>query len=152
MATTYMWVLDQKVVTIRSIYTVEASNKDQAMLMDIRKKDMTTNITIIMTFMMLEQLNWNPFVCETEFQLSGGDYQLSGCYYQLTGSDYQLTVSYYQLNSSYNLSKTFTPRGANYCLMVGLHGKQSPAAARRCQQASMKREAISRKKYSFMVP
>ena len=47
-ATTYMWVLERKVVATRSIYTVEASNKDQALLMDIRKKDMTNNITIIM--------------------------------------------------------------------------------------------------------
>ena len=56
-ATTYMWVLDRKVVVTRSIYTVEASNQDQALLMYIRKKDMTNNITIIMTFMMLEPLN-----------------------------------------------------------------------------------------------
>ena len=131
-ATTYMWVLDRKVVATRSIYTVEASNEDQALLMDIRKKDMTNNITIIMTFMMLEPLNWSPSVCETDFQLSGGDYQLSGCYYQLTGSDYQLTGSDYQLTSSYILTKIFTPRGANFSLMVGLHGKPSPAAARRC--------------------
>ena len=55
-ATTYMWVLDRKVVATRSIYTVEASNEDQALLMDIRKKDMANNITIIMTFMMLEPL------------------------------------------------------------------------------------------------
>ena len=34
-----------------STYTVEASNEDQALLMDIRKKDMIKNITIIMTFM-----------------------------------------------------------------------------------------------------
>ena len=113
-ATTYMWVLDRKVVATRSIYTVEASNEDQALLMDIRKKDMTNNITIILTFMMLEPLNWSPSVCETDFQLRGGDYQLSGCYYQLTDSDYQLTGSDYQLTSSYILTKIFTPRGANF--------------------------------------
>ena len=106
-ATTHMWVLDRKVVATQSIYTVEASNKDQALLMDIRKKDMATNITIIFTFMMLEPLNWSPSVCETNFQLRGGDYQLSSCYYQLTDSDYQLT-------SSYILTKISTPRGANF--------------------------------------
>ena len=65
-ATTYMWVVDQEVVVTLSIYTVEACNKDQALLMDIRKKDMTNNITIITTFMMLEPLNWSPSVCETD--------------------------------------------------------------------------------------
>ena len=41
-------------MTEKSIYTVEASNKDQALLKDIRKKDMIKNITIIIAFMMLE--------------------------------------------------------------------------------------------------
>ena len=97
-ATTYMWVLDRKVVATQSIYTVEASNEDQALLMGIRKKDMTNNITIILTFMMLEPLNWSPSVCETDFQLRGHDYQLT---------------------SSYNLTKIFTPRGANFFTNVG---------------------------------
>ena len=104
--------MDRKVVVTLSIYTVEASNEDQALLIDIRKRDMTNNITIIMTFMRLEPLNWSPSVCETDFQLRGGDYQLSGCYYQLTDSDYQLTGSDYQLTSSYFLTKHFyTKRG-----------------------------------------
>ena len=34
-ASTYMRVLDQKVVVTLSIYTVEASNEDQGLLMDI---------------------------------------------------------------------------------------------------------------------
>ena len=131
-ATNYIWVLDQKVVVTQSIYTVEASNQDQALLMDIRKKDMSHNITIILTFMMLEPLNWSPSVCETDFQLRGNDYQLSGGYYQLTSSDYQLTGSDYQLPSSYLLTKIFTPGGANFSLMVGLHEKPSHAAAGRC--------------------
>ena len=44
---TYMRVKDQKVNVTFSIYSLEAYNKDQALLMDIRKKD----ISIIMTFM-----------------------------------------------------------------------------------------------------
>ena len=56
-ATTYRWVLDRKVVITWLIYSVEASNEYQALLMDIRKKDKTNNITIIMTFLMLEPLN-----------------------------------------------------------------------------------------------
>ena len=52
-----MWVMDQKVIIILSSYSVEASNKDQALLMDIRKNDMIKNITIIMAFMMLESLD-----------------------------------------------------------------------------------------------
>ena len=70
-ATTYVWVLDQKVVATRSIYTVEASNEDQALLMDIRKKDMTNNITIVLTFMMIEPLNWSPSVCVKQTSNSG---------------------------------------------------------------------------------
>ena len=49
---------------------MEATKKDQALLMGIRKKDMTNNITITMTFMMIEPLYWSPSGCETDFQLS----------------------------------------------------------------------------------
>ena len=38
--------------------------------MDIRKKDMTNNITIILTFMMLEPLNWSP-LCVKQTSNSG---------------------------------------------------------------------------------
>ena len=54
-SSTYMRLMDPKVTIILSIYAVEASNEDQALLMDIRKKDMINNITIIITFLMLEQ-------------------------------------------------------------------------------------------------
>ena len=53
-ATTYMWVVDQEVVVTLSIYTVGASNEDQALLMDIRKKDMINNLKVIMTFVIIE--------------------------------------------------------------------------------------------------
>ena len=49
-----MRVMDQKVVITLSIYTVEASNEDQALLMDIRKKDMINNLKVIMTFVIIE--------------------------------------------------------------------------------------------------
>ena len=62
---------------------MEASNKDQAMLMDIRMKDMIINITIIMNFMMLEPLNCSPTMCETDCQLISCDGQLIGCDGQL---------------------------------------------------------------------
>ena len=55
---TYMWVKDQKVIIILSIFTVKASNEDEALLMDIRKKDLIN--TIITTFMMLEPLDRRP--------------------------------------------------------------------------------------------
>ena len=153
-ATAYMWVLGRKVVVTRLIDTVEASNEDRALLMVIRKKDMTNNITIIMTFMMLEPLNWSPSVCETDFQLSGGDYQLSDGVYQLNGSYFQLKKASPQLTvlqtfnslptqiptqSVFSNSKLhswrgkfFTNGGANFSLMVGLHGKPSPATSGRC--------------------
>ena len=37
-ATTYTWVLDQKVVITQSIYTVEACNQDQVLVIDITKE------------------------------------------------------------------------------------------------------------------
>ena len=126
-----MWVFDRKVAVTRLIYTVEASNVHQALLIVIWKKDMTNNITIIMTFMMLGPLNWSPYVCETEFQLSGRDYQL-------TDSDYQLTGSYYQLTSSYILTKIFTPRGANFFTNGGATRKTVSCCSRK---ASMDRSA-----------
>ena len=59
-ATTYMWVMDLKVTIILSIYMMEASNKDQALLTDIRKKDMINIINVILTFVMIELLDWSP--------------------------------------------------------------------------------------------
>ena len=59
-ASTYMRVMDGKVTIILSIYTVEASNEDQALLKDIRKKDIMNNIHVIMIIVMLEPLEWQP--------------------------------------------------------------------------------------------
>ena len=55
-----MRVMDQKVTIMLSIYTLEASNKDQALVKDIRKKDIINNIHIIMIIVMLEPLEWQP--------------------------------------------------------------------------------------------
>ena len=65
-----VWVMKQKVVITLSVYTVEASNKDQAMLMDIRKKDMINNLKVIMTFVIIEPLDWPTAfygVCSQQF-------------------------------------------------------------------------------------
>ena len=59
-ASTCMWVIDQKVPKILSIYTVEASKEDQAIVKDIRKKDIINKIHIIMIIVMLELLEWQP--------------------------------------------------------------------------------------------
>ena len=72
---------------------MEASNEDQALLMDIKKRDITDNITMIMTFIMLELLYWSPSVFETDFQLSGSVYQLSGSYFQLKRASPQLITN-----------------------------------------------------------
>ena len=69
-ASTYMRVMDQKVTIISSIYTVEASNEDQALVRDIRKKDIINNIYGIMIIVMLEPLEWLPVTfgfCSQEF-------------------------------------------------------------------------------------
>ena len=63
-----VWVMKQKVVITLSVYTVEASNK--AMLMDIRKKDMINNLKVIMTFVIIELLDWPTAfygVCSQQF-------------------------------------------------------------------------------------
>ena len=62
--------MKQKVVITLSVYTVEASNKDQAMLMDIRKKDMINNLKVVMTFVIIEPLDWPTAfygVCSQQF-------------------------------------------------------------------------------------
>ena len=89
-----MWVMDRKVLVTLSIYTVESSNENQGVLMDIRKNDMINNITIIMTFTVLEPLNYSPTMCETHCQLIGSDGQLIGCNGQLITCDGQLISVY----------------------------------------------------------
>ena len=69
---------------------MEASNENQGLLMDIRKMDMINNITINVTFMMLEPLNSSPAMCETDSQLIGGNGQLIGCDGQLIACGGQL--------------------------------------------------------------
>ena len=59
-ASTYMRVMDRKVTIILSIYTVDASNEDQALVKDIRKKDIINNIHVIMIIVLLELLEWQP--------------------------------------------------------------------------------------------
>ena len=83
-ASTFMSVLDWKVVVTQSIYIVGASKEDQALLMDIRKKNMINNIIIIMTFIMLEPLICLPVECEKDFQLITSDFQLIRATPQLT--------------------------------------------------------------------
>ena len=82
--------MDQRVVITPSIYRVEAYNEDQALLMDIRMKDMIKNISIIMIFMMLEPVNRRPTCRETDGQLIGSDGQLIAGDGQLIGGDLQL--------------------------------------------------------------
>ena len=53
-----MQVMDQKVVATLPIYIVEASNEDQALPMDMRKKDMINNLNVILTFVIIEPFDW----------------------------------------------------------------------------------------------
>ena len=59
-ASTFMQEMDRKVVVTLSIYTVEASNKDQGLMMDIRKRDMINMINLIMTLLTIKPLEWRP--------------------------------------------------------------------------------------------
>ena len=102
LSSTCVWQMDQKVVVTMSIYTVEASNK--ALLMDIRVKDMINNITIIMTYTMLEPLNCSRTICETDCQLIGGDCQLVSYDGQLNACDGQLIACGGQLIAVYSNS------------------------------------------------
>ena len=59
MASNYLRVMDRKIVVVTlSIYTVDASNKDQGLLMDIRNKDKINMINVIFTLMTIKQLEW----------------------------------------------------------------------------------------------
>ena len=49
-------MVDQKVTIILSIYTVDASDEDQALVKDIRKNNINNNIHVIMIIIMLELL------------------------------------------------------------------------------------------------
>ena len=60
MASTYMRVMDQQVVVTLSIYNVEASNEDQGLLINIRKKDMINIINVKMTLVTIKPLEWRP--------------------------------------------------------------------------------------------
>ena len=65
-----MRVMDRKVNIILSIYTVEASDEDQALVKDIRKKDIINNIHLIMIIVMLKSLEWRPVTfgfCSNQF-------------------------------------------------------------------------------------
>ena len=69
--------MNQKVTIILSIYSVEASNNDQALLMHTRQKDMINIINVIMTFVMIEPLDWRPGVSGFSFkQISVGRSEL----------------------------------------------------------------------------
>ena len=39
---------------------MEASNEDQALMNNIRKKDMINNLNVILTFVIIEPLDWRP--------------------------------------------------------------------------------------------
>ena len=39
---------------------MEASNEDQALMNNIRKKDMINNLNVILTFVIREPLDWRP--------------------------------------------------------------------------------------------
>ena len=91
-ASTYMQVMDRKVVVTLSIYTVEASNNNQGLLMDIRKTDMINNITINMALMILGPLNCSPAMCELDCQQIRGYGQLISCDGQLVACDGQLIL------------------------------------------------------------
>ena len=84
--------MDQQVIITQSIYKVKASNKEKALLTDIRKKNIINIITIIMTFRMLELLNCLPAVCETDFQFIRGDFQLITSDFQLIRAAPQRTI------------------------------------------------------------
>ena len=65
-----MRAMDGKVTIILSIYTVEASNGDQAHVKNIRKKNIVNNIHLIMIIVMLEPLEWQPVTfgfCSNQF-------------------------------------------------------------------------------------
>ena len=55
-------VMDHQIIVTWPISTVDTSNKDQALVMDLRKKDMIKNINVIMLILMLELLELSPVI------------------------------------------------------------------------------------------
>ena len=131
---------------------------------------MIKNFTINMTFMMLEPLNSSPALCETDCQLIGGDGLLIGRDGQIIACDGQQIACDGQLITVYSNSSASVFQ-LIISLMTGLifhkwlgyagnrlllqqegvcgplhHSRQDHAH----QQSSVKREAVSRKNYSFM--
>ena len=94
----------QKVVLSLSIYTLVASKEDQALLMDIRMKNMINSIAVIMTFIVLEPQNCSPSMCETDCQVIGGECQLIGCDGHIISCDGQLIDCDGQLIAVYSNS------------------------------------------------
>ena len=60
-----------------SIYTVEASNVDQGLLIDIRKKDKINMINVIITLVTIKPLEWRPFTFGFCFKQKSVQYGLS---------------------------------------------------------------------------
>ena len=61
-ATACEWVLDRQIIIPLLISTEDTSNKDQALVIDFRKKDMMNNINVIVIILMLELLEWSPAI------------------------------------------------------------------------------------------
>ena len=53
-------VMDCQIMITWPISTVDISNKDQALVMDLRKKDMINNINVILIILTLELLELSP--------------------------------------------------------------------------------------------
>ena len=55
-------VMDRQIMKTWPISTVDTSNKDQALVMDLRKKDMINNINVILIILMVELLELSPVI------------------------------------------------------------------------------------------
>ena len=55
-------VMDRQIIITWPISTVDTSNKDQALVMDLRKKDKMNNINVIMIILMLGLLEWSTII------------------------------------------------------------------------------------------
>ena len=55
-------VMDRQIIITYPIFTVYTSNTDQALVMDLRKKEIVNKINVILIILMLELLELSPVI------------------------------------------------------------------------------------------
>ena len=165
-------VMDLQTIITLLNSTVDTSNVDQALVIDFRKKYIINNINCILILLMLEPLEWRPSIfwfCFKQFTEWAGcglswlltPYGLSHRFAGMSCSLFKENSSLFQLSYTDWAQKKWVPifrylwGSTDNCLLLqqeGVRGQLHQCRQDdRNQQLSVKREAISKKNYRFMV-